>query len=65
MKHFFDNVRDNNKTMESLEEEKDALRTDIAYLRGQCSNANADTDRAGDDIFGTERTRLFNLMHSL
>ena len=65
MKHFFDNVRDNNKTMESLEEEKDALRTDIAYLRGQCRNANATTDKAGDDIFGTERTRLFNLMHSL
>ena len=65
MKHFFDNVRDNNKTMESLEEEKDALRTDVAYLHGQCRNDDAATEKAGDGIFGTDRTRLFSLMHSL
>ena len=55
MKHFFDKVRGNNKTVESLEEEKDALRTDIAHLSDMCCGG----------MSGTERTRLFNLLHSI
>lgn len=65
MKHFFDNVRGNNKTVESLEDEKEALRTDIAYLRRQCGDPDAIEEKAGVGIFATEKARLFNLLHSI
>jgi len=63
MKRFFDNVRDNNKTMESMEEEKDALRTDLAYLGGLCRDTTM--DHAGREFFWAQKARLFNLLHSM
>lgn len=58
MKHFFDNVRANNKTVESLEEEKAVLRTDLRHLRSFCSGATG-------ELAGEEATRLLGLLHSI
>ena len=63
MKRFFDNVRDNNKPMESMQEEKDALRTDLDYLGGLCRDKTM--DHAGRDFFWTQKARLFNLLYSM
>ena len=65
MKRFFDNVRGNNKTCETREEEWDVLRCDINHLRGCCGNSetNVDTDAMG--FFATEKTRLYKILHDL
>ena len=65
MKHFFDNVRGNNKTMEPEEDEWDALRADITYLRGQCGDASGTEETSGSGFFAMEKTRLYKILHSL
>ena len=65
MKHFFDNVRDNNKTMESEKDERDALLADITYLRGQCGDGDGMQETAGSGLFAMEKTRLYKILHSL
>jgi hypothetical protein len=65
MKHFFDNVRNNNQTSMSEEDEWDLLRADIAYLRSQCGNGKDLDETSGVGVFATEKTRLYKIMHSL
>ena len=55
MRHFFDNVRSNNKTAENLQDEKETLRADITHLRDRCCGPFEDNERA----------RLFELLHSI
>ena len=65
MKHFFDNVRNNNQVRESHEDEWDVLRADIAYLRKQCGDANETEEPAGVGFFAAEKTRLYKILHSI
>jgi len=65
MKHFFDNVRNNNQVCESHEEEWDVLRADIAYLRKQCGDAKETEESAGVGFFAVEKTRLYKILHSI
>jgi hypothetical protein len=61
MKHFFDNVRENNQTRLTEKEERDVLVGDIAHLR-QIYGDSTDTNGVG---VLSEKTRLYKIMHDL
>jgi hypothetical protein len=65
MKKFFDNVRHNNQTSETHEEEWEVLRADISYLRSQCINPDDNDETSGAGFFAAEKYRLYKIMHSL
>ena len=65
MKHFFDNVRQNNQTRETEKEERDVLMGDIAHLRQVCGDSTSTDGVAGTSFIMNEKTRLYKIMHDL
>jgi hypothetical protein len=63
MKHFFDNVRDNNQTCLTENEEHELLSGDITYLRKQCTNIDNNQEISSNGFFAMEKSRLYKIMH--
>ena len=64
MKHFFDNVRNNNQTCLTKAEEHELLSGDITYLRKQCTNPDNNEETSSNGLFAMEKSRLYKIMHS-